>query len=164
MENNQDNFGDEEKDFTPSEFTVEERTSYRADDEKVISLETATKEIERWLDYKKVNKSKREFMLEQITNLINAVCDGRLVVNEDFTFTQNLLFPIGKHGDIKEIKYRARLAIGAATPHLSGVKSGDTEGKLIAYAAALSNKPKEMIKALDSEDNSLAQGIAVFFM
>ncbi len=133
----------------------------------LVSKEVATKDIDRWLDYKKVRDSKREANKEYIDSLVAAVCDGLLVVNDDLTITQTLLFPIeDKEGKdaFKTLEYKARLNVSLLHLHMNGIKPGDNDGRLLAHVAALTAKPKELIKKIDTEDYGIALSIAVFFV
>ena len=47
---------------------------------------------------------------------------------------------------------------------MKGVKSGDSDGRIVGYIAALTDQPSGIITSLDTEDNSLAQQIVAFFL
>jgi len=130
----------------------------------LVDKETATKEIESWLDYKKVSPKKRETAKENIENLIDAVQEGTLVVNADKTITHKLKFPLEGEASINELCYKPRISSGLVQMHMQGVKSSDLFGTYHAYGAALTTKPKEVIKKLDSEDFSIVQNISLFFL
>lgn len=130
----------------------------------LVDKETATNEIESWLDYKKVGQKKRESAKESIETLIDAVQEGILVVNEDKTITHKLKFPLEGESSITELIYKPRINSSLVQMHMQGVKSADTLGTYHAYGAALATKPKEVIKKLDTEDLSIVQNIALFFL
>lgn len=132
---------------------------------QAIPRETATDEVNGWLDYKKVSAKKRETHKEHIDNLVDAMVEGNLTLNEAKEFTQLLKFPIeGGEEKLSELKYKPRLKVETVQMHLHGVKPSDNYGLINAYISALTTKPKALIKNLDSEDYTLAYGIAVFFM
>ena len=80
---------------------------------------------------------------------------------------QELKFPIEDKGGstaFKTLEYKPRLNMASIHLHLQGVKSADADGRVCAYVAALTSKPKELIKKLDTEDYGIAQAIAIFFL
>lgn len=131
---------------------------------EVIVEEVAEKEITGWLDHKKISTAKREANKESIETLIGYVRDGVLSITEDKTIIHKLLFPLDKEQPLSELKYKPRINAGAIQRHLQGVKGNDVDGRLTAYAAGIAGQPKEIIKALDTEDYSIAMSVAVFFM
>ena len=130
----------------------------------VISKEIALQEVEKWLDYKKISESKKEARTESIDALVEAISDGYLVLNDDFSFVQTLKFPTENEMSFKQLTYKPRLKISTIHSHLQGVKASDGDSRICAYVAALTSLPKDLIKALDTEDYSIAQGIAIFFL
>ncbi len=129
-----------------------------------VSADVATKEIDKWLDYKHIKEKKRESFKEQIEALIDAVADGNLILNEKHELVQTLTFPLDGDLPLKELNYKPRLKVSTIHQHLNGVKSTDADGRICAYVAALTSKPKDVIKGLDTEDYSIAQAIAIFFL
>jgi hypothetical protein len=132
---------------------------------EVVSIEVAQAEIEKWLDCKKVNSKKRESNESTIESLVSAVQVGKLRFDDESNkLIQTLEFPIGNNGEIKELEYQSRIGIGQIHRHLNGVKSDDADGRLAAYVSALTNKTKGLIAGLDTEDYSVGQSIAIFFL
>lgn len=131
----------------------------------VIAREVALADIERWLNYKRVNDRKREEYKDNIDTLVDAVCDGDLVVAEDCTLVHTLRFPI-ETGESKTttLEYKPRLKMSTVHAHLQGVKATDGDGRLAAYIAALTSKPKAVVLALETDDYSISQSIAFFFI
>lgn len=129
-----------------------------------VSKEVAGKEIEAWLDYKKVSESKREASAESIATLVNAICDGALSKQDDNTLVHELKFPLENEMSLTKLEYKPRLAMSAIHTQLQGVKPSDADGRLIAYVAALTGKAKGIIKGLDTEDYAIGQAVAIFFL
>lgn len=129
-----------------------------------VSREVATAEVDSWLDFKKVSSKKRETHREHIDNLVDAIVDGSLTLSKDKDFIHDLKFPIEGEESLKTLTYKPRLKVETVQMHLQGVKSGDNYGAIHAYIAALTTKPKTLIKVLDTEDYAVAYGIAIFFM
>ncbi len=132
-----------------------------------VDKEVAVAEVNTWLDYKKVNDQKRETYKDNIEALVNAVMDGNLSLKEDKTFVHALKFPIestdGKPA-FETFEYKPRLKMETIHLHLQNVKAGDADGRVCAYVAALTSKSKDIVKKLDTEDYSIAQAIAIFFL
>jgi hypothetical protein len=129
-----------------------------------ISRELAQQEVEKWLDFKRYRQSKREENKDSIEQLVNAVSDGLLILNDDFSWTQKLIFPIGEGVEIKELKYRPRLNSKLTEPHLKGIKASDIDARLNGIICALTDSPKPVVASLDTEDKGIATTIAVFFL
>lgn len=134
---------------------------------EVVSKEIAQAEVDKWLDFKRIRPSKRESNKEYIDALVAGICDGLLILKDDMRFEQNLQFPIeDKTGgsSFKTLEYKPRINVSLIQLHLQGVKTGDADGRLLAHVTALTAKPKELIKKLDTEDYGIALAIAVFFV
>ena len=130
-----------------------------------VSAEVAKLEIEKWLDHKKVSERKRESNKESIELLQDAIADGCLALNEvDFTLTQFLKVPIVSEKNTEKLIYAPRITVGKVYNHLQGLKPTDADGRLHAYAAALTSNPKELIKNLDLADYDIVTAIVVFFL
>lgn len=130
-----------------------------------IAKDIAAQEVQGWLDFKKIKEKKQESYKDQIEVLVDAVSEGTLEINpETKNITQNLDFPIGSEMKVSKLEYKPRLTVGEIQSHMGGVKATDADGRITAYVAALTNQPKELIKKLDTEDNSIAQSIAIFFL
>lgn len=134
---------------------------------KKINLKTAEVEIKRWLDYKKVKGKKRESLQDNIDNMVDSIVDGTLVLQEDFKLVHTLSFPLkNERGEvtIKELIYKPRLQVRDINVKMKGLKPTDADGRIIGYTRALTDQPAEVIKSLDTEDNTLAQHITGFFL
>jgi len=136
------------------------------ENETPVTLELAEMEIDKWLDHKKVRPKKRESQKDNIETLVHAVMDGDLVLDEStFQLKQKLIQDYGADVPFKELVYEPRLQMGKVRRSLKGVKvTEDSLGYIMSYVATLSNKPKAMIEALDSDDYKIGQAIAGFFI
>lgn len=130
----------------------------------VISRDIGQQEIEKWLDYKKISHKKREIQKDHIDSLVDAICDGSISLKDDFTIVHNLKFPTDGELPVKTLEYKPRLKMETIHMHLQGVKSQDADGRLCAHVAALTSKPKDLVRKLDTEDYTIAQSIAIFFL
>lgn len=127
--------------------------------------ELAEKEVNLWLDHKKVGAKKRESLSENIEELISYLEDRSIRLEKDtFDFIQELKFPIGTGGQIKELRYKARIPLTTINAALKGVKTHDGSGRVLAYISALTGQNKAVLAGLDTEDNSVGQTLAVFFI
>lgn len=130
--------------------------------EQKVSPELAAAEIAGWLDYKKVSAKKRESYKDAIETLTEAIVEGHISIGEDHTITHRLLFPLD--GFASELVYTPRITVGDLTKKMQGVKAGDADGRIMAYAAALTGLSVGLLAKLDTEDNSICQAVAVFFV
>lgn len=128
-----------------------------------VNRETAVEELNKWLDAKRITGNKRKSNEEIEEELIDAIEDGWLVLNDDFTFTQRLKFPIQGTTEINELKHAFRVKVGELNAKLRGVKTDDIVGRVLTYVSVLTDQPKGIIGALDTADYSVASSIATYF-
>lgn len=133
-----------------------------------VSRDVAIEEINKWLNAKKISDKKREFNKENIETLVDSIVEGSLSLKEeDNVLVQNLKFPI-ESSDGKpaytQLEYKPRIKMETVHLHLQNVKGSDADGRVCAYIAALTGKPKDLIKKLDTEDYSVGTSIAIFFL
>lgn len=129
-----------------------------------VPKKLAEKEVDSWLDYKRVKPKKREENKSSVETLVDGFECGVLSLNpqtKEIDF--KLDFPIGNEGAIKKLTFKPRLKVGDAHAKLKGVGAGDVDGRIAAYVAALTDKNTALIREIDSEDYSFAQAIAIFF-
>lgn len=131
---------------------------------EAVSKEIAIGEVKRWMDSKRIRESKRTEYKSHIESLVSAIEDGLITVNEDNTITQTLLFGIGEGEAIKSITFKNRLNTEQVKPFLKNIDAGDGDGRLNAYICALTSMAVGVVNKLDSEDKSISQSIAVFFL
>lgn len=131
----------------------------------VIDAETAKQDVERWLDGIKVSKSDRVSKKDAIKGITTAVCEGLLVINDDFTLTHKLQFPVGEvqKDVLTQLNYKSRLAVGDPLPFLRRFKPDDVHGMIMAFVAALTVQPLGIITKLDRRDYKVCSNIATFF-
>jgi hypothetical protein len=132
-----------------------------------VNRELATNEVNSWLDSKKIRPKKRESYSTYVETLVDAICDGVLTYNRDnHTFVHVLNFPLSGDGEISvdKIVYKNRVNTFDVEPYLRNVKSTDSDGRLIAWICALTGRGVGIIKNLDTEDLSIGQSIAIFFL
>lgn len=132
--------------------------------QKKVTIEVASSEMEAWLDYKKISQKKRDNNADSIDALVDAVVDGTLSFQEDHKILHKLKFPIEGESPVEELVYKPRVNMRTLHLHLQGVKGNDGDGRMTAYAAAVTSTPKDVITRLDTEDFSIAQSIAGFFL
>lgn len=132
-----------------------------------VSQEQAEKEITSWLDAKKISQTKREAKKDAVEALVNAMIDGELILNAaDMTFQQSLKFPLrgDKDAGLAKLTYKSRLSTQQMQACLKGAKLGDGIGVIISVIACLTGELDQSIKLLDTEDLSIGQSIATFFL
>jgi len=134
---------------------------------ELVDLDTAKREIEGWLDFKKIREKKREDYRSSIDNLVSLVQEGVLRVNEDYSITHVLNFPVdmGAGNPVTEVKYKARLEERESREKLAALKTGDAiDNRLIAKFCALTGMGIGFQGKLDSSDSSIANEIIIFFI
>ena len=132
-----------------------------------VTRKVAESEVNKWLDHKKVKDKKRENLQDQIDVMVDAIIDGSLVLDQDFKFTHTLSFPIkNANGEItvKSLTYKPRLSVKEINSRMKGVKANDADARVVGYIAALTDQPAAVLTSLDTEDNSLSQAFATFFL
>lgn len=133
----------------------------------VIPKETAEKEINSWLDYKRIKAPKREENQKIIDALVSDIQNGYLEFDEEsMEFTYKLQFPLNAEGGngIDRLTFVPRLTGADLEPYLKNAKAGDSDGRLRAYICALTKQPTAIIKKLDTCDMETCTNIALFFI
>jgi len=137
------------------------------EDGRVVSYEVAKKDIDSWMDFKKMKASKRKNNEEAIEGLIESISYGDLILNSDHTLTQKLSLPIeNKEGEVTvtELIFAPRINMKMVNQRLKKVAYGDIDNKIIAYIRTLTGQQAPVIEALDTEDFSIARTISGFFL
>lgn len=128
-----------------------------------MNLELAKEEFDKWAESKKLSAKMIEKHNDDAEAIIDAIQEGNLILNEeDYSFTQKLLFP---KGEISELKFPNRINEGVLGAATKGIKSDDLIGQMsICYVSALTGKDRGTIRSLDSTDLALGKHIASFFL
>tara|TARA_R110002020_G_scaffold357999_1_gene570304 strand:- start:86 stop:493 length:408 start_codon:yes stop_codon:yes gene_type:complete len=132
-----------------------------------VNLDQAKKEVNNWLDFKKVDQEKRDENSENIDSLAKAISLGYLSMDKDFNFIQELKFPmLDDDGSVSlgTLKFKPRLKMGEIQNKSQNLKTGDTFALITAYVCALTNVNSGIIKQMDSEDYKIAQSVVIFFL
>lgn len=130
---------------------------------KVISLEQAQKEFQKWADAKRLSEKVIEKHIDDKEAMVDAIMNGNLILNEDNTLKQILEFPV-KDGQVKELVYKFRITEGELAASTRGIRTDDLIGQFsLCYVAALTGQDRGTIRVLDSVDVSLGKHIAAFF-
>jgi hypothetical protein len=128
-----------------------------------VSEDIALKEFERWFESKKLPQSKRKNEYETIENeMIQAICDGLLVVNEDNTLTLQLVWPLSSPQQLTELKFKHRIQTSELQTKTAWAKDS-REKKITATIATLTDQVGGIIGALDPVDYDKAACIASYF-
>lgn len=136
-------------------------------EELKIDAETASQEVERWLDSRKMSESKRDHHKESIESLETAVSEGNLIINEDGSINQKLVFPLESEGgrtELDSLSYAPRLRYKDVKRHLKGVKNDDAMGMVHAHISGLTNQPLAIVDSLEMSDLNIARQIASLFL
>lgn len=114
-----------------------------------LTLEMAEKEVQKWLDIKKVRPTKREKLKESIDEMVDFFKDGVLCLKEDGCIEQKLFFETGNK---VLLTYKNRMS-------LKDLKEFTSDSHNIKVIAALTGELVGVIESLDSED--LGPGICI---
>lgn len=131
-----------------------------------ITIEQATAEINAWMDCKRLPEAKRTANASSIEELINAIMAGELILTEENKLVYSLRFPVEDNAGnvvLDKLEFKPRLNVGAINERLKGVKATDVDGRMLAYAAALTDQSLGMLGKLDTGDMGIVQNIVVFF-
>jgi hypothetical protein len=130
-----------------------------------VSEDVAEKDVNRWLDAKKISDDKRQSMSDTIKEMVGYVKEGNLIISDDGKISQVLNFEIGEEDKVNELQYQNRISVDDIHKRMIGsqIKAGDVDGRIRVYVAALTKKPYALIGKLDSTDWSVASTIASFF-
>lgn len=129
-----------------------------------IDLETATDEVEGWLDYQKITPLLRKNFKDSIATLVEGIQLGALSL-KDNAFTQTLFEPVGKEGNITTIKYKARIKNSLELEPFKK-NTSDGNGLILAVWCCLTSDamPEIVYQSLDKSDKRFAGAIVIFFL
>lgn len=128
-----------------------------------ISIEVATGEFNNWLDSKRIKANVREEKKVFGDIIIEGICDGDLVLNDNI-FEYKLLFPLGEKEEIKTITFKHKLKVKELSVKLKGYNPEDVDGRISAHVEALTGENKAIIGNFDTEDYKLCKAIAMYFL
>ncbi len=131
----------------------------------VITREIAEKEVNAWLQYKKVPEDYIAGSRMYIKGIEIAVREGSMVIDPTtFEITHKLKWPIGAADfEITELKYKARVGVSVIAANIAGIPVTDLTNRTLGILAALCGKPRTEIAPMDSEDFRAASDVAAFF-
>lgn len=128
-----------------------------------VDFDTATQEVEKWLDAKKIPQRKRDQMKAMTDNMVDAMQEGLLRMDDDCTLIQTLQFP--ESDQFSELKFKLRITSFDLEQPKKIVKGDGLDDNLTRILMALTNAPVNVIRKLDSSvDRPIADSIATFFL
>ncbi len=134
---------------------------------EVVALEQAQAEIDAWVEWRKLTPAQIEAHAGSINTLVEGIQYGMLTL-KDNSFTQKLLFPVGKDECVKELQYEPRVNSIMLSDYLKGTKAGDIDDRLLSYIECMTAKTtlvsRQHLKTLDPGDLRIANSIVVFFL
>ncbi len=129
----------------------------------VVSKEQAIKEVNSWLDFKKVKPHIREKYQESIDELIIAFENGDMSLNpEKFEITYKLMHQVGE-SSLKELTFAPR-ANEALFRQYGVNEAKDQRSKINSKIGALTGQNAKLIGYIDHEDLREIDNIAIFFV
>lgn len=107
---------------------------------------------------------------DTLKTFVKCLQSGSLILGSDGTATYTLRYPItvedkGKEvPTVKELKFKARLKYKNVKSILRSVPADDSEGRILAYAAALTGCPMRTLEEMVISDLNKVQLLVVFFI
>jgi len=135
--------------------------------EQVIDPELALKEVEAFLDRKKIYPKRRATLQGAVDTIAEAIQYGQVTIAEDGAITQELLDPIVDdkgNAVLSKISYSARIAPSIMASKIAALKSQTMEDKLLCHTMAYSGQAAGIINKLESTDRNTCDAISLFFM
>jgi hypothetical protein len=128
----------------------------------VVSIETATADVNKWLDHVGVRKTERAAHDFFINHMIESVTLGHLIINDDNTITQKLIVPLGD-GETSQIIYHPRFEMAAYHTNIKNIPIDDGVGRIFGTLATLSKLPVAVFHKMNRADYNVIDKITVFF-
>jgi hypothetical protein len=126
----------------------------------VVEQEAAEKEVERYLDKRKVFPKQRERLTPAFDAVVEAMMFGYLTIDEEGVITQKLIEPIG---DLTEIQYKFRVDPATINKAISALKVENLTNRLMVYIKSHSGLLEAIINKLENKDRNIADACAYFF-
>jgi len=134
---------------------------------KKIAREVAELEFNQWLDFKKVRENKRTEN-KQFENLIldametgDVTIDGQKNIN--FKLSLPILDDAGKPF-LETFVFKPRIQVHELNNKLKGIAPADIDGRIAAYIAAISGQNIGLVGKMYTEDYSICQAVAMYFL
>lgn len=132
-----------------------------------ISEELALAEVQKWLDFKKVDEDAIDNVEKQKKEIAKSISRGHLILKKDMSFEHILKFPILDDGGKpfrEKLVYRPRLKLSEVERETDKVNMSNSFQLIRAYISALTGENSGIIKGLDTSDQKIATSIAIFFL
>lgn len=134
---------------------------------EVISEDLAQQEVDKWLNAHKIRKTVREKNASYIATLTDAMIDGLLVLNEDNSFSQTLLFPIqDEDGVVKvaNLNFKYRFKVRELSREVEGINPNNPIELTVSFVSALSCISRPLVLSMDYSDYKISSAVASFFI
>lgn len=129
---------------------------------EAVSFEVAESEVKRWLDEKKVSSRRRDAMIGMQENIIEAIQDGLITIDDECVITQKLKFPDGVGAN--ELRWKTRISSIDLEGPKRVVKGDAWDDNMTRTIMAATGCVANTARKLDSTtDRQLAESIAIFF-
>lgn len=130
----------------------------------MIAREIAESEVNGWLDYMGISASLKEKHNPSVEKMIDAVEAGTLVINDDKTLLQKMVYPFGAETKITELKYKPTLTVGEVNNHKASLDITNPQFSTFAYLGASTGQPVSVLFKMDIRDFKLCDNIVLFFI
>ncbi len=131
----------------------------------VVSEQAATEELNKWLDFQGIPEKQRVDLKPNIDIIIGAICEGKLIINDDNSLTQKLKYPFGAEVKVNELKYRSTpITIGEVDSYKSGIGQDIDNRSMLANVCAATGQLYSVLSKMSSKDYNLSAAVIIFFM
>lgn len=132
-----------------------------------VDPQTAIADVERWLDFKRIRRNKREEHAKAIDDISSGIEEGLITIDDDCNLVQKLIWPIeaDNGSGTAQLKWQSRVTSKQLGQRMKGVDISNGIKSTDAIIAGVTGEAIGIIEKLDtSTDKSLANSIAVFFL
>jgi hypothetical protein len=132
-----------------------------------INTETATAELNKWLDFKNVKEKKRIEYATFGENIIETIESGNIILNEKNEIEYTLNSPILAESGapvLSVLTFKPRLRVAELNAKLKGVNATDADARVMAYIAAATDQNTGLLSKMYTDDYSVCQSIIMYFL
>ncbi len=131
----------------------------------VIERDAATAEVNKWLDFQGISEKQRTDAVATVNIVVNAVCAGHLIINEDNSLTQKLKHPFGDKVKISELKYKSTpITVREVDSFKAGVPEDTKLRSHVAHVCAATGELYSVLSGMSTKDYNTAISLIIFFM
>jgi len=133
-----------------------------------IDYEVALKDVNAYLDKKRMLPKRRETLTPAVEAVAEGISLGFIVIANDSTITHTLIDPIkdkvtGENA-LETLTYKSRLEPSEVNKKISALKVQNQTTQTVAVASLLTEQPVGMLDKLEPQDRNICDCISLFFI